>query len=301
MNLRRTGIMVFLWLLKRAIVRAMEQNCFGSAKAAAYSGLLAMFPMLTATAAILVQIRAEDVSRLISRYLFTVVPPGTEELILERFVVGGERPLWPLVVATVLALYAGSGLMISLMEGFNAAYRTKSTRSFLRTRLVAAQLVLITAVPAVMASALMLLGRRTERRIIQWLSGSVPGEQLSRGLLLLGGATRIAIALGTIILVTMLLYHIGPERRQRWRELWPGALLATFLWGLAAAGFGWYVGNIADYNVMYGSVGAVIALCVWMYLMAIIAMIGCAFNAELELWRGFRRRRRLAERVETKA
>ena len=47
-------------------------------------------------------------------------------------------------------------------------------------------------------------------------------------------------------------------------------------------GFGWYVRNIGNYNVMYGSVGAGIALLVWMYLMAVTALIGCEFNAEFE-------------------
>ncbi len=47
-------------------------------------------------------------------------------------------------------------------------------------------------------------------------------------------------------------------------------------------GLGWYVRNVAHYNVMYGSVGVVIALLVWMYRIAVIAMIGCEFNAEYE-------------------
>ena len=83
-------------------------------------------------------------------------------------------------------------------------------------------------------------------------------------------------------LVAACLYYFGPYRPQRWRFVWPGALLATVLWLLATSGFGWYVRNMAHYNVMYGSVGAGIALLVWMYLMAVIALIGCEFNAEYE-------------------
>jgi hypothetical protein len=78
----------------------------------------------------------------------------------------------------------------------------------------------------------------------------------------------------------------GPYRRQRWRYVWPGAVLATIFWLLATAGFAWYVRNIGHYNVMYGSVGAGIALLVWMYLMAVIALIGCEFNAETGIREG---------------
>ena len=54
------------------------------------------------------------------------------------------------------------------------------------------------------------------------------------------------------------------------------------MWLASTAGFGWYVRHMAHYNVMYGSVGAGIALLVWMYLMAVIALIGCEFNAQCE-------------------
>ena len=83
-------------------------------------------------------------------------------------------------------------------------------------------------------------------------------------------------------MVTSLLYYFGPYRRQRWHFVWPGAVLATILWLLATSGFGWYVTHIAHYNVLYGSVGAALALLVWMYVMAVIALIGCEFNAEYE-------------------
>ena len=59
-------------------------------------------------------------------------------------------------------------------------------------------------------------------------------------------------------------------------------MVATVLWLLATTGFGWYARHIARYNVMYGSIGVSIALLVWMYLMSLIALLGCEFNAEYE-------------------
>ncbi len=90
------------------------------------------------------------------------------------------------------------------------------------------------------------------------------------------------LSFATTVMVTSLLYYFGPYRRQRWHFVWPGAVLATILWLLATSGFGWYVTHIAHYNVLYGSVGAALALLVWMYVMAVIALIGCEFNAEYE-------------------
>jgi len=273
-----------LWLLRRALVRAYTQNCLGIAKGAAYSGLLALFPVITVTATILVQVQADQVSRILSRYLFRVVPPGTQELVRDRFVVAGEKPFWLLLLAALVALYAASGVMLSLMEGFNGAYHLTNTRSFLKQHLVAAELVFAAALPLLGASLLVLFGARTERRILEWLSGTPAGEQLSQGLLFAGSVARLAVATCSTVLITVLLYHIGPERKQKWGEVWRGAVLATALWWAATSVFAWYVRNVANYNVLYGSVGAVIALCVWMYVVAVIAMVGCCFNAEREHW-----------------
>ena len=99
---------------------------------------------------------------------------------------------------------------------------------------------------------------------------------------LLGQALRYGIALAAIVLGVSLLYYFGPNQARRLRNVWPGAILATALWWATTAGFGWYVRNIANYNVMYGSIGAVIAMLVWMYLLAAIALVGCEYNAERE-------------------
>jgi membrane protein len=58
--------------------------------------------------------------------------------------------------------------------------------------------------------------------------------------------------------------------------------VATILWSAATMVFGWYVRNIANYNLLYGSIGAVIALLVWMYVLAVVALIGCEYNAVWE-------------------
>jgi membrane protein len=77
----------------------------------------------------------------------------------------------------------------------------------------------------------------------------------------------------------MLIYHWGLPRVQSWRRVLPGAILATILWFPITVGFGWYVNNYANYTVIYGSLGAGIALLVWMYLISMIILFGAEFNA----------------------
>ena len=271
----------FLNLLKRTFIASFDDGQFGIAKGAAYSALLAFFPAMASLTAILAQIRAESVSRAISRFLGELTPPGSEDLVRFVFTERGQRPVWLLIAGTLLSIWALTGALMSLMEGFQAAYKLPGGRPFLKQRAVAVLLVFAAALPAVGASSLMLFGTRTERAITEWLHLVPEGAQFQWWVVALSRTFRYTIALGTTVLVTGLLYHFGPNRpMKRLRDVWPGAILATILWLPATAGFGWYVGHLANYNVLYGSVAAGIVLLVWMYLLAVIALIGCEFNAE---------------------
>ena len=141
----------FAWLLRRSLLTALDDNCFGIAKGAAYSALLSFFPVLTAAATILVETRAEFVSSRIERTLQDIVPPGSEDLVVQQFRVSGARPVSLLVIAGLVSLWAASGIIKSLIEGFQAAYRVPRNRDFLHSNLVAISLVLLAAVPLISA------------------------------------------------------------------------------------------------------------------------------------------------------
>lgn len=272
----------FFYLLRRSVASAADDNCFGIAKGAAYSALLSFFPVLTSAAAILVQTRADFVSDALSNFLKQIVPPGTEDLVIRHFQANGARPFLVLVVAAIVSLWAASSVFKSLMEGFQAAYRVPRSRTFWRNTGVAIGMVLVSVVPLVAASALLLFGTQVENVVLGWMKVDPLWTPWAWAWELLSRLARYAIAFGAIVVATMLLYYFGPNRKQRFAAVFPGAAVATVLWMLATNGFGWYVRHMAHYNVMYGSIGTSIALLVWMYLLAAIALLGCEFNAEFE-------------------
>ena len=273
---------IFGWLLRRSVFAAFDDGCLAIAKGAAYSALLSFFPVLTSAATILVQTRAEFVSRTLEDALSQIVPPGTEDLVVQQFRVTGARPVSLLIVAGIVSVWAASGVIKSLMDGFHDIYRVPRSRGFLQEQGLAIALVLLSAFPLICATGLVIFGAQVERTALHWMKLDPALTQLSGATRLVSRGARYLLAFVTMVSVTSMLYFFGPFRRQRWRYVWPGAVLATLCWLLATAGFAWYVRNIGNYNVMYGSVGAGIALLVWMYLMAVIALIGCEFNAEYE-------------------
>ena len=264
--------------LRAALQVTYEENSFGIAKGAAYSSLLAFFPVITTIAAVLVQANADAVARTTARLLYDVIPPGTEDVVRALFTVKGRRPTALLVGAVVLSIWASSGVIMSLMEGFRAVYRIPGGRSFVKERVVGMWLVLVAAIPILGASTLIVIGNRARRSFVSWL-GLTRGDDLRSWVAIGGQIFSFGIALIAIVIVMALIYYVGPNRRQSFRRVFPGAVLATILWLVSTLAVGWYLRDIANYNLLYGGVGAGLALLVWSYILCLITLFGCAYNA----------------------
>lgn len=270
------------WLLHRTLVASIDDGLFAIAKGAAYSGLLSLFPVLTSAAAISIQIRADYVRQKMAVFLSQILPPGTEEAVLQQFRYRGQRPAGLIVVAALLSLWAASSVIKSLMDGFNAAYHVPRNRSMSAHIWVGIMLVFLIVIPMLGASSLILFGGTVEHAVMKLWKVDPVLNPLTTPLAVLFRAVRYVIAFGAFWTLMAILYYFGPYRKQRWTNVWGGAFLATVLWLVATLVFSWYVRHITNYNVLYGSIGTGIALLIWMYLLAIIALCGCEFNAERE-------------------
>jgi membrane protein len=94
---------------------------------------------------------------------------------------------------------------------------------------------------------------------------------------------RWVVALGAVMVTLGIVYRFGPNRRGR-RPGWitPGAIVATVLWLIVSVGFSTYLASFANYNEVYGSLGAAVALLMWFYLSAYVVLMGGALNAAIE-------------------
>ncbi|HTZ89174.1 MAG TPA: YihY/virulence factor BrkB family protein [Alloacidobacterium sp.] len=271
-------MLLFLWTsLRRATWNAFRHNTFTTAKAAAYSAILSLFPaVLTGTTLLALSPETETLSDIRAAF-YDILPPDTMSLIQSYFQMTHVRHVRLIWSATAVAVFAATGFMLSIMEGFRRAYRLpRGTWNFWRERLVAFSLIPITLVPMLFATLLIVFGHQIERWMID---NSYHGLRLY--VLFLWRLVRWVIAMLTSVAVLAVIYHFGTPKTQNWRHVVPGALLATVTWFLTTLLYGLYLTRFADYSVVYGSLGAVVATLVWLYMVSISILIGSEFNAEI--------------------
>jgi membrane protein len=262
--------------LRRAFWQAFMHGQYSVAKAAAYSSILTVFPAFLVLASVLEATHNTDMFlQQISTAVRFALPPGSRSAVLGFFQTQQHHTTRIIYSASAAVLLAATGVMISWMEGFRRAYEIPNTWGFWKERVVAVYLVLLTIAPLTFATLLVAFGDQIEN----WLQNQT--MHIYRPLILLvWDGVRWAIALGTSVALMSLIYHNGLPKHQSWRRVLPGACLSTFLWFAATTLFGWYVTHYATYSVVYGPLGAAIALLVWLYIVSAIVLLGAELNAQ---------------------
>ena len=264
---------------RKAIFQALEHDVINTAKAAAYSGMLMLFPALLVVTTLLAQVQegstmVGEVRTLFDQFLPADTMDLLQSYVLTRRIYSGQL----LLSATGLSIFAGLGLMLSLMEGFRRAYQIPHEAwGFGGRRLRALLLVPIALVPLSVATLVIVFGHQIEF----WMIENARGHELRHMVLFFWRMVRWSIALLTSVTVLAALYHFGTKRKEHWFRVAPGAVAGTLLWFPSTLAFGWYVTRVADYSMFYGSFGAGIATLVWLYITAFSVLVGAELNGVL--------------------
>lgn len=210
------------------------------------------------------------------RQLIGIIPGEAPDFVAERL---GEtidvrgNIAFGLAAAFVLATYGAARSARSVAAALDVIYGEESPRSFVRRWGLA-------LVIAVWSTGVLILA------LLAIAALGYVEDLLPRGSPLLWGTVRLAFWLASALGVSVglaLLYRHAPSRREaRWRWIAPGALGAAALWLLATFGFGVYIANFARFEATYGALATVIILQVWLYLSALVMLLGAKLNAEIE-------------------
>lgn len=266
-------------MVQRSLSAALAHDCLNLSQSAAYSAVVALFPALVVTAAVVALLPdATPIKSELGAFFERVLPVEVSPLLNSYFVSSPKNPhtLRALALAGFVSLTGASSVIATLMEGLRrAADLPNDCWTFWQRRGRALALVPLSLLPLVVATALVMFGQAATG----WLAVSLTvGWQAT--IYALGAGARWAVALAAVVGVTALIYHMGTPRQQRWVRVLPGAMMATAMWFVTTLAFGWYVTRFANYSQVYGSLGAGIALLFWMYLVFMSVLCGAEFNAQ---------------------
>jgi membrane protein len=258
-------------LAERGVTEFFADGCGQRAAAISYYALLSLFPLaILAVAVFGVVVNDEQARGRVIDFVLAHVPlqqrSGSEQLhrLLERVTsqAGGFG-----VLGIGGLLLAASGVMGSIRHALNAAWDVPESRPPAQGKLVDIGLVLGFALVVAASVALTVLGRVVESTLQDLVS-------------------HLLSVLMLLVMVSVLFLFL-PSRDTRLRDIWPGALFAAVGFEIVKTLFDLYLKTVANYGVVYGSLGTVIALLVFLYVAACVFLLGAEMASE---WPGVRSR-----------
>jgi membrane protein len=266
--------------LRRAFLSAANHDCFNIAQATAYSAIVSLFPALIVSAALVSFIPYSSPLRAQLSSIFSrILPSDVLPLVRGYFEASPHNAHSRHVIlsAAFVSVMGAAGVISTLMEGFRRAYRKPLNQwGFWHRRRISFLLVPMSLFPLSIISVLVIFGHY----ITVWLWYHVAWD-MRIIVAVLSLVIRWTVAVASSISVIAVIYYKGTPIEQSFRRTLPGAALATGLWFLTTLAFGWYVTRFANYTRVYGSLGAGIALLVWLYIIALSVLSGAEFNAQI--------------------
>lgn len=262
-------------LVKASVAEFLADDMTTYAAALAYQVLFSLFPFIIFLIALLGFLDQPNFFDWLRQQAESVLPAQASDQV-NKVIAELKQPQGGLLsFGMVVALWTSSSGIRAAMVALNAAYDVREGRpawklyplSILYTIGIAAMLVL--------AAALLILGPQA----MQWLANRVGLEQV---FVTLWTWLRWPVILFLLAFAIAVVYYVAPDVEQSFRFITPGATLAVIVWILSSLGFNFYMSTFADYSVMYGSIGTIIALLLYFFISAAVLLFGAEVNAVIE-------------------
>ena len=258
----------------------IANNVFGRAAELAFYFLFALFPLILimVTSFGLFASRRIELQNDLLSYFADFLPPVAFQLlgtVVSELAVnasGGK-----LTFGIISALWGVSGGISAMISALNQAHHVHEARSWFKVRAIAIGLSLVISILLLVALFMVLAGSH----FIGWLGTTLGLHPI---LILAWKVFQWPAALLFVSIACALIYHFGPNMKQRrqWQWLTPGAAFGVLVWLAASFGFRAYLHFFNHYSATYGSLGAVMILMLWLYVCGLAYLIGGEINAAIE-------------------
>jgi membrane protein len=264
-----------LTTLRRTFTRAIQRRLMGLSAEMAYNAILALFPAVLAvlTAIGLFEDSLQSTFSSLVRQLSEVAPHEVVELIRQfKQEITRTKSTSLFSFSFILAIWTASGAMSAAMNAFDQIHQIppEATRPFWKAKLISLGLTIGSILLSILACFLVFIS--------DWLVKMVVAQSGASILLTLWRLLSWPLALGIIATGCAFIYRYGPSRWTRGTPIVPGAVVAATSWAIVSALFRLYVANFGNYNKVYGAVGAVIVLQLWLYMTSLVLLLGEQLN-----------------------
>jgi membrane protein len=187
------------------------------------------------------------------------------------------------IVGLVLAVWATTGAMSSYITALNIAYDRKDRRSFLKKRIVAAEMAACVGFAFLLVTVCVIFGPAIE----SWLGSTLHLEPVLKWIWWLA---QWPIVIAGLLAAFATMYWLGPDvDHPRWQFLTVGSAIAVVIWLASSGLFAVYTSMFGSYNKTWGSLSAVIVMLTWLWITGLALLFGAEVNAEVERSRELRR------------
>lgn len=255
-------------LVKRTVNEFLEDDMPTYASALAYQMLFSLFPFLLVLITLVGYLHLPEFFAWLREQAALLLPPEAMDQVNPVIDQLQQQKGGLLSIGIAVALWTSSAGIRSMMIALNAAYDVKESRPVWKRFSLSILYTLGIALLLLVAAGL-----------IAWIAGLVGLEQY---LVTLWTWLRWPLAVFLLMLAVALFYYLVPDVEQRFRFITPGSVLSVIAWIAASLAYGFYVKNFANYNAMYGSIGAIIILLLYFYLSAAVVLFGAELNAVIE-------------------
>lgn len=286
MNLKTQATTIYKWvdaralgiptILRRTFQSFGESNAAESASSVAYYALFSLFPTVIFIISLASSILKDaSVQQQVLQFVDDFLPT-TEDLVNENIAHALELQGAVQVVSLIGLLWAASGVFTVLATNINRAWHTAEERNFVEGRLLALGIVISLAILFILWIIF-----TTVLSLLPLLEIPIFGTLNVYDTYAWSILSRFIPSL--FLLVAFLnLYRWVPNTKVRWREAIGGALVSVVGFEMVTTGFRWYLtSGIARYQVVYGSLGAVVALMLWLYLSSVVVLLGAHLSAAI--------------------
>jgi membrane protein len=269
-------------ILENLLVNVSSDDILQKASSVSFSFTLAVFPALIFLFTLLPYIPIADLPYVEGKDFRESLQELTGDLAMLKQV---NRTIEDLVsnprgdllsFSVLLSLFLSTNGMMELSQTFNKIYKTIEKRSYWYTRLIATLLTVVLALVLFTAILLLIFGNLTLNYLVD--NGLLNQNFLYYSLY----ALKFLVLFVMFLIAISVIYYFAPALHNRWKFISFGSVFATLLSLLVSYLFSYYITSFGTYNKIYGSIGAMIALMVWIYMISVILLVGYEVNASID-------------------